>query len=102
MAISRSHIGTEAYPSAQNLVHTFAQDVTALNAAVVTVTPDGAFTQIGEDEDGVNRVIQNLMYRIVPQGTTESGSWTLGTSGTWAALIVGFNEGGEFPARMIV
>lgn len=76
--------------------------MSALNAAVVTVTPDAAFTQIGEDENGADRVIHSVMYRIVLQGTTDSASWTLGTTGNWECAILGFSEGGEFPSRMIV
>lgn len=67
----------------------------------VTTTEDGAWTLIGEQEAS-GQTNAGSIYRIVSGPTTDSASWTLGTSSQYSACICVFREGRQFPARMIL
>lgn len=72
----------------------------AVNASI---TEDGAFELIGEDEDGTTTECNSFIDRIITSGgVTDEGSWTVAVSANWEAGVVLFREGGVFPARMIV
>ena len=56
-------------------------------SAVITIMPDGAFTQIYEQEDAANFGSGSIIDRIVTTSTTDSASWTLGTAKTVISLL---------------
>lgn len=56
-----------------------------------TITPDGAFTQVYENESNSNNT-GSVIRRIVTSGATDSADWTLGSSAPWAALVVAYKE----------
>lgn len=55
------------------------------------ITPDAAFTQIFEDENGVTDQPGSAIRRIVATGVTDSGSWTA-TSDNWVAVVASYKE----------
>lgn len=57
--------------------------------SATTITPDGAFTTIYENETGTDDN-GSAIYRIVSTGTTDAGDWTHGTdhTGTAASVVV--------------
>lgn len=57
-----------------------------------TITPDGAWTQLEEDETFTN-VAGNLMYRLSTASNNYTPTWTLGTGGIdWNAVGFQFKE----------
>ena len=61
------------------------------SAGAITITPDGTFSQIYEEQDGALHMTGSFIYRIVSSGTTDSASWTV-TSNHWAASVVEYDE----------
>lgn len=60
----------------------------ACNTSLATViTPDAAFTELNEEEDGTLHVVGASEYRIVGSGTTDAADWTLDASQTWGAVV---------------
>lgn len=53
----------------------------------VTTTEDGSFSLIFENENGTSNTAGSLIDRIVTSDTTDSASWTLGSSQSWIALL---------------
>jgi len=62
------------------------------NTAATTITPDGAFTTVYENETGTDNN-GSVVYRLVSSGTTDAGDWTHGTThnGT-SCCIVAYRE----------
>lgn len=66
--------------------------------AGVTITPDGAFTTIYEDEAGTDDN-GSAIYKIVTSGNTDQAEWTI-ASGTWygwAAAVQVYKEAAVAP-----
>lgn len=66
------------------------------NNSAATITPDGAFTTVYEQET-VDHALGSAIYRIVSSGTTDAGDWTFtaldGSAGNGAAAsIVAYKE----------
>lgn len=70
----------------------FIGSMTSNSGANDAITQDGAFTLLGEDEDGLNRCKHSAIERIVATGTTDSASWTLANTNLWSAGVVVFKE----------
>jgi hypothetical protein len=64
------------------------------NVAAVTITPGGSYTQIGEDEDGVNDQVHNMVFRIVTTAQSYTVDWSTGSSVTWGAYTAAFKPAG--------
>jgi hypothetical protein len=47
----------------------------------LTLTPDGAFTQVFEQEDGAAQQAGSAIYKIVGSGDTDSFDWGIGAAG---------------------
>lgn len=62
-----------------------------ISTGAITITPDGAFSEIYEEQDGSTHMTGSIIYRIVTTGTTDSASWTV-TSNHWAASVVEYDE----------
>jgi hypothetical protein len=70
-----------------------------------SVTENGAWLLLGEDEDGLLRTPHSLIEKIVASGTTIAASWTIASSVTWVAGVLAFKEaagGGGSPSPVIV
>lgn len=72
---------------------------TALNDLVVglvgfqtsaSVTPGGAWTQIGEDQSALDGF--NLQFQIATTAQAYTADWTLGSSQAWSACTAAFRE----------
>jgi hypothetical protein len=63
--------------------------------ANITITEDGAFTLLNEQELGATTQTGSSIYRLVATGTTDSASWTLDVSRIWGAVVVTYNENGS-------
>lgn len=62
-------------------------------STTISVTPDGAFTQIYEYEAGGTSEVGSAIYRIVGTGTTDRAEWTIATGSTgWCAGVVAYKE----------
>lgn len=57
----------------------------------ITLTEDGAFTKIAEQEDD-SQHNGSLIYRTVSTNTTDSADWTAGTSCSWEAIAVAYKS----------
>ncbi|HEY6643665.1 hypothetical protein [Povalibacter sp.] len=58
----------------------------------VSITPDGAFTTIFEDESGANN-LGSAIFRLVSSGTTDAAEWTIGNPNFgWAAALQIYKE----------
>lgn len=65
----------------------------AINASgSVTITPDGAFTQVYEDEAGTTDMTGSVIRQFVATSTTDAASWTAPTTNEWAAAISSYKE----------
>ena len=53
----------------------------------VTITEDGAFTLIDEEEAGATYLPASAIYQIAGGGTTDAADWTVSSSTSWAAAI---------------
>jgi hypothetical protein len=62
------------------------------STGAITITPDGAFTQIFEEEDGNLHSTGSSIYRIVSAQTTDSVSWSAPTNNQWAASGAVYQE----------
>ena len=60
------------------------------NFSNVTLAPGGSYTQIGEEEDNLNHVAHNMVFRIVTTPTTYTVDWTTGSSVSWIAQTMAF------------
>lgn len=59
----------------------------------IAVTEDAAFSLIAEEQDGTAHVVGSAIYRIVTSGTTDEGSWTIGSANTgWCAALAVYKE----------
>lgn len=56
-----------------------------------TFTPDGAFTELYEQET-IDHATGSAIYRIVSSNTTDSASWTIGTNYNWVSTLVVYKE----------
>jgi len=65
-------------------------------SGAITLTPDGAFTQIFEQEDGSLHSMFSAIRRIVSTGTTDSADWAITAAhrGSAAALVAYKEIGG--------
>lgn len=61
-------------------------------ASPTTHTPDAAFTQVYEQEDGANHQTGSFIYRVVTSATADSASWTAPTTASWAAALAVYVE----------
>lgn len=61
------------------------------NPANITITEDGAFAVLGEDEAGADRIEHSCIGRIVATGTTDAADWTISDS-NWVAGVEVFKE----------
>lgn len=104
--VYRLNVGTSTTPDSTSFTpvrigdNVWIGQFVATNVATPTVTADGAWTLIGEDENGTDRQMHSLIYRIANHTVTDSASWTIGQSVNWSAGMLIFSEGGEYPARM--
>lgn len=55
-----------------------------------TITPDGAFTQIYEEENGSINLVSSAIRRIVSGSTADSASWTSPTNEQWCAAVAAY------------
>ena len=53
-----------------------------------TITHDGAFSLVYEEEDGSTHQTGSFIYRIVTSGTLDSASWSAPSTVPWAAGLV--------------
>lgn len=53
----------------------------------VTITEDGAFTVIYEQEAGASFETGSAIYQIVSSGTTDAASWSAPTTLPWSAIL---------------
>lgn len=74
----------------------FVGGLSLASASAMTITPDGAFTQVYEEENGAVSNTGSAIYRIVTGGTTDQAEWTVPTTGNfgWAAVAVVYKEVG--------
>lgn len=64
----------------------------------MSISPDGAFTTIFEQEDGNNHSPGSSIYQIVSGGTTDAGDWALtGNNGGYACALAVYKEAGQAP-----
>ena len=70
----------------------FIGGVGTVTGGATTHTPDAAFTQIFEEEDGANHLTGSNIYRIVGTSTTDSASWTAPTTVKWVAGLAVYKE----------
>lgn len=71
------------------------------NGGMHTITPDGAFTQVFEEQDEDLHTVGSAIYRVVGSGTTDSADWSLSNNLGWAAVLAVYKEvssGGGFQA----
>lgn len=54
------------------------------------ITPDGTYTQIGEEEDDGTYIGHSAIFKIGGTAGSESADWTLGASQGWIAQTVAF------------
>lgn len=86
----------------------FVGSYTSDDGSDASITEDGAFTLLGEDQGSGARIHHSCIERIVATGTTDSASWTLGFSSAWVAGVVVFKEaaggggGGSAPRMMLL
>lgn len=59
--------------------------------ASATVTPDGAYTQVYENEANSNNM-GSVIREIVGSGATDSADWTLSATRDWAAAVVAYKD----------
>jgi hypothetical protein len=74
--------------------------MTFQDAATYTMTPGGAYTQFGEDEDNATIVAFNAVFRIGTTAQAYTVDWTLGTADAWLAQTMSFKPavgGGPAP-----
>lgn len=64
------------------------------SSGAITITPDTAFSQVYEEEDGSAHSTGSFIDRIVSSGTTDAASWTAPTTTPWAAAVVVYGEPG--------
>lgn len=57
-----------------------------------SITEDGAWTLIGEEEDGSSYVHFSFIFRIVTTATTYTASWTIGNN-NWAVYAISVKPG---------
>ncbi len=60
--------------------------------ANTSITPNGSYTQIGEEENASLHTAFNLVFRIVTTAQAYTIDWTTGTSVTWGVYTAGFKE----------
>ena len=78
----------------------FVGDFTASNYDVVTITPDGSFTAIYEDE--ASNATFGSIYRIVTGATTDAADWTIGTAHNGGhACVAVYKEVAGAPRQMM-
>ena len=65
--------------------------------ALAGITPDAAFTQIGEQEGSATQVQGSAISRIVSSGTTDAASWALDVSPDWLAGVAVYREAAGAP-----
>lgn len=70
----------------------FVGSYTSGNGANEAITEDAAFTVLGEDEAGSDRIEHSCISQIVATGTTDAASWSV-NGAAWAAGVVVFKEG---------
>lgn len=70
----------------------FVGSMSNTDSGTPTVTPDAAFEQIGEDENGSVRIVHSAIDRIVTTGTTDSASWTTTGAMDYTAVVAVFKE----------
>lgn len=65
-------------------------------SATVTITPDAAFTQVYEEQNGSLHLMGSVIRQIVAAGTTDAAEWTLTESGQrgYAAALAVYKEVG--------
>lgn len=61
-------------------------------SATITITPDAAFTQVFEDENGLTDEGGSAIRQLVATGTTDSGDWTIGNNGGWGCVMGVYKE----------
>jgi len=69
----------------------FVGSMTNSNVANTTITEDGAFTLLGEDQAGSDRTDHSCIGRIVSTATTDAAEWTISDS-VWVGGVVVFKE----------
>jgi len=93
---SNTATGTTGAPTTSNVASAGSANfvgVLTTNAFLdITVTEDGAFTLIYEDQNGSLRPIISFIERIVSTGTTDAASWTAPTTYKWLAGVAVFKE----------
>lgn len=62
------------------------------SGGLITITPDAAFSQVYEEEDGSLHSTGSFIDRIVSTAITDSASWTAPTNDDWAASVVLYVE----------
>ena len=70
-------------------------------SGATTHTPDGAFTEIAESEDGSTHMTGSAEDRIVTTGTTDAASWTAPTTVDWAAALAVYKEAAAGAAHWV-
>ncbi len=63
-----------------------------VSTGAITITPDAAFSQLYEEENGATHNTGSMIERIVASGTTDSASWTSPTNNKWAASLAVYKE----------
>jgi hypothetical protein len=60
--------------------------------AATTITPDAAFTQVYEQEDGTTHIGCGTIYRIVSTGTTDAASYTAPTTEQYTLTLAVYKD----------
>lgn len=98
--------GTSSTPSSGDATSAgaalFVGTLNSAHGIAVTITPDAAFTQCYEDEDGGARTPHSFIRQVVTGATTDSASWTFSISGEWVARVTVFKESGGAAATSLV
>jgi hypothetical protein len=68
--------------------------ITTQISADTTLTIDGTYTEIGENESNTGGQCYNAQYKIVSSTSSDTADWTLGASRTWYACLASFKASG--------
>lgn len=59
------------------------------------MTQDGAFTEVGSENDGTVNIAGEAIYRVLSGADTDDASWVIGSANAgWAANAVAYREAG--------
>lgn len=66
--------------------------MTTFQSGATTITPQAAFSQIQEEEDGTLHQVGASEDQIVTADTTDAAEWTISPTGSWCAALAIYKE----------